>query len=388
MLSLYLHFPFCKRKCFYCDFCSAAAAPAESAAYCEALEREIALTATEYGHLPVDTVFLGGGTPSVVPAPLMAGVLKTLRRHFAIVQDAEFTSEANPGTVTEAWLSTLTDAGMNRLSLGVQAVQPQLLSMLGRVHDYPQALEAIAMAQRHGVRNINADAMFALPGQTPGDYLDTLRALVGAGVTHLSAYSLILESGTRLAELVARGALRAPDEDAAADMLEAGIDLLASMGFARYEISNFAREGYACRHNLVYWTQKHYLGLGVSAASHLPEIGGGGAAYVRRQNTHDVAAYVRALQSGALPPSESTALTKEEAMFETVMLGLRLVRGVRYADFLALHGRALPEVYGHAIDTLARQRLLQPTDAAEPHLALNRRGLAVQNTAMMAFIKD
>lgn len=387
MLSLYLHFPFCKRKCFYCDFCSAAAGQAEIAAYCSALEQEISLMAAVYGHMPVDTVFLGGGTPSVVPASMLKQVFKTLRKHFELTGDVEFTSEANPGTLTEAWMDVLTGAGMNRLSLGVQAMQPQLLATLGRVHDFPQALDAIALAHRYGVHNVNADIMFALPGQTRQAYLDTLEALANAGVTHLSAYSLILESGTPLAARVAQGEMVMPDEDAAADMLEAGIDLLKAKGYARYEISNFAQEGYACRHNLGYWQQKHYLGLGVSAASHLParELH---AAYLRRQNTLSRTAYVQALSGGLLPPAEETPIGQEEAMFETVMLGLRTLQGVQFDHFQTLHGLALPTVYAAAIERLKREGLLCDIDSAMPALALNRRGLAVQNTAMMAFMPD
>ncbi len=396
MLSLYLHFPFCKRKCSYCDFCSAAATQAEIAAYCRALETEIRLLAARYGHLPVDTVFLGGGTPSVVPAALMASVLGTLRACFAIRPDAEFSSEANPGTLTEEWLAVLRKAGLNRLSLGVQAIQPHLQATLGRIHDFAQARQAMAMARGAGIANLNADAMFGLPGQTMGEYLDTLRALAGEGVTHISAYALIVEEGTPLWAQVRRGEAVPAGEDATADMLEAGIDLLAGLGYERYEISNFARAGYACKHNLGYWHQKRYLGLGASAASLLPPGGAdetqadaalGDVAYVRTGNTADVRAYTQALLAGNLPPHETTPVARRDAMFETVMLGLRTVEGVRFADFLTWHGRALEDVYGAAIATLKAQGLLAEEALSQGRLALNRRGLALQNTALMPFLK-
>ena len=392
MLSLYLHFPFCKRKCSYCDFCSAAADGATVAAYCRALEAEIRLEAKRYGHMPVDTVFLGGGTPSVVPAPLMRGVLSALRESFAIRPDAEFTSEANPGTVTAEWLATLREAGMNRLSLGVQAIQPHLLKTLGRIHDFAQARETIALARGQGIGNINADAMFGLPGQSMGEYMDTLRALAGEGVTHISAYALIVEEGTPLHARVHRREVVPASDDMAADMLEAGVDLLAGLGYARYEISNFAREGFLCRHNMGYWRQKLYLGLGASAASLLPPDGAGGAegvdvAYLRRSNTLDVQAYTAALLHGLDTPAEITSVTRRDAMFETVMLGLRTVAGVRLADFHAMHGQAPDTVYGEAIATLHAQGLLDEAALAEGRLALTRRGLAVQNTALMPFLQ-
>lgn len=344
--------------------------------------------AEQYGGEPVDTVFLGGGTPSVVPPEPFAAVLNALRARFAIRPDAEFTSETNPGTLTPAWLNAFLFAGGNRLSVGVQAKQERLLRVLGRIHTFDQALSALETAKRAGIGNINADAMFGLPTQTLTDYLDTLWAFADAGVTHVSAYSLILEEGTPLYESVRSGALALPGEDETADMMEAGVDRLEALGYRRYEISNFARPGYACRHNLGYWRQKRYLGLGASAASLLPAPpGAADAAYLRRTNTGDVRAYVGALQAGRLPPAETQIVTPREAMFETVLLGLRTVEGVRYADFERLHGVALSSVYGEAIDRLRTQGLLAPAGNADPRLALTRRGLALQNTALMAFME-
>lgn len=389
LLSLYLHFPFCKRKCSYCDFCSAAATSEEIAAYCHTLETEIALAAKTYGRLPVDTVFFGGGTPSIVPAPLMRGVLSTLRRNFSILQDAEFSSEANPGTLTDPWLDVLVEAGMNRLSIGVQAIQEPLLRTLGRIHDFSQALEALRMAQTHGITNLNADAMFGLPRQTLAEYLDTLRTLAGTGVTHISAYSLILEEGTPLFAQVKRKELTVPDEDATADMLESGVRLLEKLNFQRYEISNFAKTGYECKHNLGYWRKKRYLGLGVSAASLLPPPNDDPkACYLRQSNTVSVRKYIRMLSEGKMPIAASTPVYADEAMFETVMLGLRTVDGVRYSDFERMHGRKLTDVYGDAIQTLEKAELLRPSASQEPRLSLNERGLLLQNTALLAFMKN
>ncbi|MDD3213910.1 MAG: radical SAM family heme chaperone HemW [Eubacteriales bacterium] len=381
-----MHFPFCVRKCAYCDFCSAAATQAEMAAYCAALETEMALTAERYGSLPVDTVFLGGGTPSIVPAPLMKSVMKTLRTHFTLLPGVEFTSEANPGTLTDAWLDVIAGAGANRLSIGVQAKQERLLGIIGRIHDFPAAREAFAMARKHGFTNLNADAMFGLPTQTLEEYLATLDALAELDGTHLSAYSLILEEGTRLFDRVTGGDVTLPDEDVVADMMEAGIDRLEALGYRRYEISNFAKPGFECAHNLGYWRQKPYLGLGLSAASLLPSEDPD-AAYIRRSNTTDLRAYLRLLGENRVPVAETTPVSRREAMFETVMLGLRTVAGVGYAEFEKRHGVSLPAVYGPAIETLTAEGLLLPASGAEPRLALTRRGLALQNTAMMAFME-
>ena len=387
MLSLYLHFPFCKRKCSYCDFCSAAPVPGEIEAYCDALIREITLAARRFGHLSVDTVFLGGGTPSLIPAKQMARVLRVLRALFAFEPEVEFTSEANPGTLTEVWLEAVTEAGVNRLSIGVQAIQPELLQTLGRIHTFEQAKESLEMARRHGINNLNVDAMFGLPGQTAAQYADTLRALAALQVTHLSAYSLILEEGTLLFDRVQAGQITLPDEDETADQMEQGIDLLETLGYERYEISNFARPKFTCRHNMGYWSQKIYLGLGLSAASLLPaEENTDRVAYVRQTNTADLKQYLRMIGEDRLPVAICEPVGRGDAMFETVMLGLRTVAGVSFAEFERMHGKRLADVYGSAIETLQAQGLLQPTEGRAPRLALNRRGLALQNTALMPFM--
>lgn len=357
-------------------------------AYGRALETEIRLMGERYGHARVDTVFLGGGTPSVMPVPAMRAILRTLRETFTLLPDAEFTSEANPGTLTHPWLDTLTAAGMNRLSLGVQAAQDRLLREIGRIHTLREAREALTMARAHGLSNLNADAMFGLPGQACEDYLETLNVLVGEGITHLSAYALILEEGTPLFGRVAAGSARLPDEDAVADMMEAGVRLLADRGYARYEISNFARPGFACRHNQGYWRQKPYLGLGLSAASLLPAPPDEpDVRYLRRANTTCLETYLLAGAEGRLPPAAEERIGPEEAMFETVLLGLRTVEGLRYKDFERMHGQRITDVYGDAILRLTEEGLLLPPADAEPVLALTERGMSLQNTALMAFMR-
>ena len=382
-LSLYVHFPFCKSKCVYCDFCSFAADETVMERYISNLNREMALAAAEYPDAEIDTIYFGGGTPSIVPAPLMRRVLEKLHETFQIKKDIEFTSEANPGTLTDGWLDAMAEAGMNRLSIGVQAKQERLLKLLGRIHSFPQAKDALRMARGHGVENLSVDLMYGLPTQRLAEYLDSIRAAADLGIQHISAYALKVEEGTKLYSMTETGEAALPGEDETADMMEAGIDLLEQLGYRRYEISNFAKPGFESRHNLAYWRQSYYLGLGLNAASMLPA---GAAAYIRRTNTDSADAYHRLLAEGRLPIRETIPISRDDAMFETVMLGLRTTEGVTYADFERMHGVKLLQIYADAVKELGSRGWLRPADPAEPRLALNRRGLAVQNAALMLFM--
>lgn len=379
-LQLYLHFPFCKRKCLYCDFCSAAETPETVAAYGEAMQKEIRLMAGRYPDARISTVFLGGGTPTLVPPEVMAGVLDALHESFDVLPDAEFTSEGNPGTLTEKWLEMAMRRGLNRLSLGVQAAQDHLLKSIGRIHTVKEAEEAAALAGRCGIRNLNLDAMFGLPGQTEKDYLDTLAALRSWGADHISAYSLILEEGTPLYRLVNAGHMELPDEDETASMYEHGIDWLEQAGYRRYEVSNFAKPGFECRHNIGYWQGEWYLGLGVAAHSMLP-TDRPGMFCQRRGNAADVQAYIRALQNGQEAPTDGVDLiTPEDAMFETMMLGLRTVSGVAEERFEKRHSVSLRKRYGERLDSLVRDGLAQWVDG---RFALTPRGIEIQNDVLM-----
>lgn len=349
-------------------------------AYTRALEKEIALRAPAYAGLPVDTVFMGGGTPSIFPPRLMDGVLTALRRTFAILPTAEFTCEANPGALPEAMLSVLAAQGVNRLSLGVQAAQPRLLALLGRIHSFAQAEEAVALARRHGLANLNADVMSGLPTQTVAEYLETIERVAGLGVTHVSAYSLIVEEGTPLAHSVAEGALLLPDPDLDADLCAAGRERLEALGYQRYEISNYAREGYACRHNLGYWQGKYYLGLGLAAHSMLPTPAGSRASYLRCENPTRLPAYLHALAEGRLPLETETLILPEEAEFEALMLGLRTVAGVDKRRYQAQFGQPVEARYGRQIDRLVVEGLAISTSEA---LALTARGLDMQNAVLL-----
>lgn len=332
----------------------------------------------KYAGAKINTVFLGGGTPSLVPANIMSGVLDALRSSFDILPDAEFTSEANPGTLTKEWLDMAMERGLNRLSLGVQAAQDSLLKTIGRIHSFEEAKQAVHLAKACGIRNLNLDAMFGLPGQTRQDYLDTLQAFVDLEPQHISAYSLILEEGTPLHKAVEEGSIVLPSEDETAQMYEDGIDFLAKAGFERYEVSNFARPGHACRHNIGYWQGAWYLGMGVAAHSMLPPDEAQraqGAVRVRVANDTDVHSYINGTCT-----QETQLILPEEAMFESMMLGLRTTQGVNEALFAHKHGQALRSRYGVRLDSLVRDGLAVWKDGC---FALTPRGIAIENEVLM-----
>lgn len=394
LLQLYLHFPFCKRKCFYCDFCSSVAGAQTIAAYCFALEKEIELMGKKYPDAQVTTVFLGGGTPTLVPAAQMEGVLKAVHRSFRLAPGAEFTSEGNPGTLTEEWLNMAQRYGLNRLSLGVQAAQDDLFKAIGRIHTFSQAADAVDKARRCGIQNLNLDAMFGLPGQSEQDYLDTLAAFRDLGAEHISAYSLILEEGTQLEGMVKRRKVSLPSEDETALMYEQGIEWLEKNGYERYEVSNFARPGYACRHNLGYWQGEWYLGLGVAAHSMLPpeeSQRARGILRIRRANGTDVSAYIRAFSrpGGHAPLDDMECIRADEAMFETIMLSLRTTAGVDDEVFRRQFGVTLADKYGPILETVMRDGLgFWRTGAnGQNCFALTSRGIEVQNDVLLRFME-
>ena len=384
-LSIYIHFPFCRSKCVYCDFCSFTADESMMEQYCGCLMREMELYAEKYAGATVDTVYIGGGTPSIVPVPLMRRVLRKLHESFSIPKGIEFTTEANPGTVTDSWLEAMADGGVNRMSVGIQAKQDRLLKLLGRIHSFSQAEEALKMARSHGITNLSADLMFGLLTQTVEEYLDSIRAVAGTGVQHISAYALKVEDGTRLKTMVETGGIALPDEDETADMMDGGIHLLQSIGYRRYEISNFAKPGFRSQHNMKYWRQAYYLGLGLNAAGMLPAEN---AVYMRQSNTDNLQEYCKQLSAGRLPVNDRSLIYHREAMFETVMLALRTTDGVYFADFKRMHGESLYHAYRDAIEELQTRGWLCEIDPADPRLVLNEQGLAMQNAALMPFMDE
>ena len=377
-LELYIHIPFCVKKCSYCDFLSAPTTEQTREAYMAALFAEIRGNAEKYRERIVTTIFIGGGTPSLLSGKTVIQLMEKLRENFCVAEDAEITMEVNPGTATLEKLQVFRKAGINRISIGMQSAQEPELKMLGRIHDFDCFCRVYREAVEAGFENINVDVMSGLPGQTLDTYLDTLEKVLHLSPLpqHISAYSLIVEEGTPFAAMADRGELPLPEEDTERAMYEETIEVLAGYGFHRYEISNYALDGYECRHNVGYWIRRDYLGFGIGAASLIGNV--------RFQNGRDLNAY---LAHPFACREEEQSLTTQEQMEETMFLGLRLIRGVSYTEFACCYGQTLEEVYGEVIARNVADGLLTVReDETGRRLALTGRGLDVSNYVMAQFL--
>ena len=377
-LELYIHIPFCVKKCSYCDFLSAPATEQTKEAYMAALFAEIGGRAKDYKERIVTSIFIGGGTPSLLSGDSIRQLMEHIREGFTLAPDAEITMEVNPGTVTAEKLTAFYAAGINRLSIGMQSAQEQELKILGRIHDFDGFCQVYREAVEAGFTNINVDVMSGLPGQTLASYKDTLEKVLRLEPMpqHISAYSLIVEEGTPFAAMADRGELPLPEEDTERAMYEETIEVLAGYGFHRYEISNYALDGYECRHNVGYWIRRDYLGFGIGAASLIGNV--------RFQNGRDLNAY---LAHPLACREEQQSLTTQEQMEETMFLGLRLIRGVSYPEFARCYGQTLEEVYGEVIARNVADGLLTVReDETGRRLMLTGRGLDVSNYVMAQFL--
>jgi oxygen-independent coproporphyrinogen-3 oxidase len=365
-IGLYVHVPFCVSKCAYCDFASYATRQSDIPRYVEAVVREITRRGEETGHPRADTIFLGGGTPSLLDTFQVTRILEALREAFPIDEGAEITCECNPGTLTMPFAQALRNAGGNRLSLGAQAAQARLLRLIGRIHTWEQVIASVQIAHEAGFENINLDLMFGLPSQTVADLQETLEAALALCPTHLSCYGLMVEEGTPISRDIAAEKLALPDEEVEREMYELAGQTLAQRGFHHYEISNFAREGYECRHNLGCWTRVPYLGFGCAAHSFFEQR--------RTMNPSTLDAYL----AGEEPETEP--ISSEEARFESMMLGLRMTRGVRNEDFTRMHGMSIREAFGEKLDQPINAGLLEWHEGA---LRLTRLGMDLQNSVLV-----
>lgn len=349
-------------------------------AYVEALLKE-ARAAGSFHFPPMQTAFIGGGTPSILPAPLLEKLLSGLHACFEFTDGVEFTTEANPGTLTEDWLCAAISGGVNRLSMGMQAAQSDLLRTLGRIHTQGDVNASVRLARQCGINNLSLDLMFGLPGQTPGMWRETLHAALALEPQHLSCYGLIPEEGTPLVRALDAGRLTLPDEEDERRMYDDALELLARDGYRQYEISNFAQPGYECRHNIGYWQQVPYIGLGASAASMLQDIQG----ELRVTNPAEIGEYIRMVEAGRWGKRETIHVSPEDARFETLMLGLRMTQGVSEADFAARHGVSLEAYRGKQLHTFEVQGLLAHENG---FWRLTRRGMDVQNAILVDLMDD
>ena len=379
-MELYIHIPYCRQKCRYCDFASYPHQEGTMPRYVDALLTEAAAMA-HHAPGPLETAFIGGGTPSTLPARLLEKLLTGLHAHYAFPAGMEFTTEANPGTLTEDWLRTAIGGGVNRLSMGMQASQSALLRTLGRIHTQADVVASVRLARRCGIKNLSLDLMFGLPGQTPGMWRETLDAAIALEPQHLSCYGLIPEEGTPLVRDLDAGRLTLPHEDDERRMYDDALEILARHGFRQYEISNFALPGYECRHNIGYWQQVPYIGLGASAASMLPDAQG----ELRLTNPTSLPDYLHMAGSGSWQAREVTRVTPEDARFETLMLGLRMTEGVSETAFKARHGITLDAYRGDRLRAFESQGLLSHQDGC---WRLTRRGMDVQNAILVDLMDE
>jgi oxygen-independent coproporphyrinogen-3 oxidase len=378
--SLYIHFPFCLKKCLYCDFNSLAGSPVTPQEYVAAVVREMELRA-ERLTFPVTTptLYFGGGTPSLMAPALVDRLIDTAHRLYGLTGDAEVTIEANPGTLTTEKLAGYRAAGVNRLSLGVQSFNDAMLVQLGRVHTVREALDAYSAARESGFDNIGIDLIHSLPGETPEAWRDELIRAIDLRPEHISAYGLSVEEGTPFHALEKEGHLSLPDEEAGVVMFSETGEFLEWAGYEHYEISSFGLPGFRSRHNQVYWRRGNYLGFGAGAHSFLRVPGFG----VRWRNTLAPETHGSAIAGSTLPEEELTPLTEKDAMAEFFFLGLRMQEGVEMTLFHTEFGRTVEEAYPGVLGRLFVEGLLE---SRQGQLRLTVKGLLVANQVLMRFV--
>lgn len=371
-MEIYIHIPFCAKKCEYCDFLSGPAGGKEQRAYVQALLKEIRAAEEGQGR-SVSSIFIGGGTPSLLKEDLLGSILNEIYKKFNLEPGAEISIEVNPGTVSSKKLEAYRRMGINRLSIGLQSTDDRELKTLGRLHNYAQFLETYQAAGNAGFDNINIDLMSALPDQTYEGWVANLRRTAELSPAHISAYSLIIEEGTPFA----MRELKLPDEETEYRMYEDTAAILEEYGYEQYEISNYAKKGRRCRHNVGYWTRCDYLGLGLGAASLWGKK--------RFSNTADMEEYLR---NSAFPERirlMEPVLSREDEMAEFMFLGLRMTEGVSEAAFRQEFGVEMREIYGEVLKKYTGMELLEEKDG---WIFLTRKGIHVSNSVMSDFLLE
>lgn len=380
--ELYIHIPFCVQKCLYCDFLSMPAEESLRRHYVDKLIEEINQKSEQYRSYAVSTIFLGGGTPSILSGRQIAAVMEMLQQKFTIEQQAEITIECNPGTLDRQKLSGYKSCGINRISMGLQSVQKEELKDLGRIHTFEEFLHNYDLVRKYGFENVNIDLMSALPGQSLKSWENTLQTICALRPEHISAYSLIIEEGTPFYRKYGEDERRReegetpcllPDEELERAMYELTQQMLLERGYRQYEISNYARPGKECRHNIGYWTRENYLGLGLGSASLVENV--------RFSNTRNLEEYL----NGDFAPKEWEVLDQRQQMEEFMFLGLRLRDGVSRRRFQEIFGMEFQGVYGNAVKHLSEQKLLEQK---EGYILLTEKGISVSNYVMSEFLLE
>lgn len=376
-LELYIHIPFCVKKCVYCDFLSFETSGEEQARYVNALLREIEQYAVIARKYRVTTIFVGGGTPSILEGEYLRAIFDKVRETFVIEEDAEITIEVNPGTVTEEKVMTYKSIGINRVSIGLQATDDEELKLLGRIHCYEEFLETYHLFRKHGMTNINVDLISAIPKQTVKSWEETMNKVIALEPTHISAYSLIIEEGTSLYENLSDYEKWLPSEEEERNMYHLTKSKLEDAEYVRYEISNYSKKGYECRHNLGYWERTDYLGIGLGSSSLLDNV--------RYSNETDMEQYCDKCEKQEPVRIQQEILAVQAQKEEFMFLGLRRIEGVFKERFRIIFDESIETVYGDVIANLQEKGLLEET---EESLRLTEYGIDVSNYVMSEFLME
>ncbi|MGG7157605.1 radical SAM family heme chaperone HemW [Clostridium perfringens] len=373
-ISLYIHIPFCAQKCLYCDFPSFARKDHLRKAYIEALNKEIISLREKHNNLEINTIFIGGGTPSVLEADELECLLKEVAK-LNMAKDIEYSMECNPGNLTEEKLEVMKKYGVNRISMGLQAKQDNLLKGLGRIHNYKTFKENFLLAKKVGFNNINVDLMFGLPNQRLNEWEETLREIISLEPAHISAYSLIIEEGTAFYNLYENDKLKLPTEEEERKMYHLAKKILEENGFNQYEISNYAKEGKECRHNLAYWNMDNWIGVGSAAASYINGK--------RIKNISSVEEYINSINEKGEAVEEIINNSKNDNIEEFMFMGLRKINGIDENEFKKRFSMNINDVYGEILNKYIDEGLLIRESG---RIFLSEKGIEISNVIMADFL--
>lgn len=375
--SAYLHIPFCEHICYYCDFNKVFIEGQPVDEYIDMLIREMSFLKEEVSAHPLSTMYIGGGTPTSLSAKQLEKLMIGIHEQLPLASGVEFTVEANPGDLTADKIAVLKNYGVNRLSMGVQSFDDRLLKKIGRKHTGSDVFDTMRLLEKSGLNNVSIDLIYALPGQSLESFQDSLDKALSLELPHYSLYSLILENQTVFYNLARQGRLHLPDEDEEGDMFDLAATFMEAHGRKQYEVSNFAIPGKESQHNLVYWNNEEYYGLGAGASGYLDGV--------RYRNFGPIQQYMQPLKEQKRPIRDEEILTEQARMEEELFLGLRKCEGVSYALFFEKFNQSLDEVFGNVIEELVAEELLVKDTQ---HIALTRRGLALGNNVFQRFLLD
>jgi oxygen-independent coproporphyrinogen-3 oxidase len=375
-LGIYIHIPFCRSKCNYCHFISIPFHKATAERYRKYLVREIRAVSTSVEREKVNSIYFGGGTPSLVPAEHIADILKECKYRFSVAEDCEISLEANPGTLSAEKLAFLQKAGVNRISLGAQSFVDKELASIGRLHNSETILQSRGQLRKSGFENLNLDLLLGLPDQTQQSWRHSLQAAVALSVPHISVYMLDLEEPCALSSMVANGWTHIPEEDLVSDLYLETIDFLSSYGYLQYEISNFSRPGYPCRHNLKYWMRKPVYGLGLGSHSF--------DRHSRYANSKDMDDYFRSIETGSSPVCGRYPVSALQALEETLFLGLRLTHGVDWNQLQRTYGGDILARYEASLRSFSARGWMEWENST---VRLTPSGMLLSNEIFQEFLK-